>query len=268
MTISCRLDWFQMRNLFQRRVIIVRPGEAWPLLAIQISVCGPGVTLSRRCVADVSAEPFCDDAHDTTTRALPGVGGGYGRPAFSEIPEKLSRDPSTFGKMCHCLALRVDLSTMRAIRDYQPMSTLIAFLHHLCAFTLVSAVAIEFTLIRQELTVALARRLQVTDLVLGVAAGALFIVGLLRVFYFEKGASYYFHSHAFLTKLSLFIIVGLLSIIPTMEFLSWRDAIKAGQVPVMDAGKRRRVTAVLHAELAAIVVILLCAAIMARGGWV
>jgi putative membrane protein len=116
--------------------------------------------------------------------------------------------------------------------------------------------------------VALARRLQVTDLVLGVAAGALFIVGLLRVFYFEKGASYYFHSNAFLTKLSLFIIVGLLSIIPTMEFLSWRDAIKAGQVPVMDAGKRRRVSAVLHAELAAIVVILLCAAIMARGGWV
>jgi putative membrane protein len=29
------------------------------------------------------------------------------------------------------------------------MSTLFAFLHHLCAFTLVSAVAIEFTLIRQ-----------------------------------------------------------------------------------------------------------------------
>jgi putative membrane protein len=148
------------------------------------------------------------------------------------------------------------------------MSTLFAFLHHLCAFTLVSAVAIEFTLIRQELTVASARRLQVTDLVLGVAAGALFIIGLLRVFYFEKGASYYFHSHAFLTKLSLFLIVGLLSIIPTMEFLSWRDAIKAGQVPVVDIGKRRRVTAVIHAELAAIVVIVLCAAIMARGGWV
>jgi putative membrane protein len=148
------------------------------------------------------------------------------------------------------------------------MSTLFAFLHHLCAFTLVSAVAIEFALIRQELTVASARRLQLTDLVLGIAAGALLIIGLLRVFYFEKGASYYFHSYAFLTKLSLFVIIGLLSIVPTMEFLSWREAIKAGQVPVVDAGKRRRVTAVIHAELAAIVVILLCAAIMARGGWV
>jgi putative membrane protein len=148
------------------------------------------------------------------------------------------------------------------------MSTLFAFLHHLCAFTLISAVAIEFALIRQELTVASARWLQVTDAVLGIAAAALLIIGLLRVLYFEKGASYYFHSHAFLTKFSLFIIVGLLSIIPTREFLSWRAATKAGQVPAVDAGKLQRVTAVIHVELAAIVVILLCAAIMARGGWV
>jgi len=148
------------------------------------------------------------------------------------------------------------------------MSTVFAFLHHLCAFTLVACVAIEFTLVRQELTLASARGLQVTDLVLGIAAGALLIIGLLRVVFFEKGASYYFHSHAFLTKFALFIIIGLLSIIPTMEFLSWRGAITAGQVPVMDAKRRKRVTAIIHSELAAIVIILLCAAIMARGGWI
>ena len=148
------------------------------------------------------------------------------------------------------------------------MSTLFAFLHHLCAFTLVSAVAIEFVLIRSELTLASARRLQVTDLVLGIAAGALLVVGLLRVFFFEKGAAYYFHSHAFLTKFALFIVIGLLSIIPTMEFLSWGGAIKAGQVPAVEPKKLRRVTMVIHSELAAVVIILLCAAIMARGGWV
>ena len=116
------------------------------------------------------------------------------------------------------------------------MSTLLAFIHHLCAFTLVAALAIEFTLIKQELTVASARRLQATDVVLGAAAGLLLVIGLVRVFGFEKGAAYYWHSHAFLMKFGLFIIVGLLSIIPTMEFLSWRGAIQAGQVPVMDAG--------------------------------
>ena len=148
------------------------------------------------------------------------------------------------------------------------MSTLFAFLHHLCAFTLVAALAIEFTLVRQELTLASARRLQVTDLVLGTAAGFLLAIGLVRVFYLEKGASYYWHSHAFLAKFGLFIIVGLLSIIPTMEFLSWGGAIKAGQVPVMEPARRKRVTMVIHIELAAVVIILLCAAIMARGGWV
>ena len=158
--------------------------------------------------------------------------------------------------------------TIRRKKEPHAMSTLFAFLHHLCAFTLVSAIAIEFALIRGELTLSSARRLQVTDLVLGIAAGALLIIGLLRVFFFEKGADYYFHSHAFLTKLSLFVVVGLLSIIPTMEFLSWRGALKAGQVPSIDAKKLRRVTAVIHTELFAIVIILLCAAIMARGGWV
>jgi putative membrane protein len=148
------------------------------------------------------------------------------------------------------------------------MTTLFAFLHHLCAFTLVAAVAIEFTLIRPELTLASARRLQVTDIVLGSSAGALLVIGLLRVFFFEKGAAYYWHSHAFLAKFALFIIIGLLSIVPTLEFLSWRDAIAAGQAPVMDAATRKRIAMIIHIELAAIVVILLCAAIMARGGWV
>src|SRR4030088_1837243 len=96
------------------------------------------------------------------------------------------------------------------------MSTLFAFLHHLCAFTLVSTVAIEFALIRSELTLSSARRLQVTDRVLGIAASLLLVIGLLRVFFFEKGADYYFHSHAFMAKLSVFIAIGLLSIIPTM----------------------------------------------------
>ena len=148
------------------------------------------------------------------------------------------------------------------------MTTLFAFLHHLAAFTLVPAIAIEFIVLRQELTLANARRLQVTDAVLGGAAGVLLVAGLARVFWFEKGAAYYFSSHAFLTKFGLFIIVGLLSIVPTMEFLSWRKAIAQGQAPVVPADKIRRMRMIIHIELAAIVVIILCAAIMARGGWI
>jgi putative membrane protein len=148
------------------------------------------------------------------------------------------------------------------------MTTLFAFLHHVAAFTLVGALAIEFVLLRGELTLATARKLPIVDMILGIAAGVLFVVGLARVFWFEKGAAYYFASHAFRTKLSLFVILGLLSIIPTIEFLSWRKAVKQGQMPDVAARKLRTVRMIIHAELAAVVVILLCAAIMARGGWV
>ena len=153
------------------------------------------------------------------------------------------------------------------------MSTLFAFLHHLAAFTLVGALAIEFILIgqattEQGLSVPVARRLVKADAVLGAAAGILLVVGLLRVFFFEKGEDYYFHSHAFMAKLSIFIAVGLLSIIPTMEFLSWRKALDAGQAPAARPEKLQLIKKILHGELMAIVLILLCAAIMARGGWI
>ena len=68
------------------------------------------------------------------------------------------------------------------------MPALFAVLHHLAAFALVSAIAIEFVLIRQELTLKNARALLVTDAVAGVSAGVVLVAGLLRVFLFEKGA--------------------------------------------------------------------------------
>ena len=135
-------------------------------------------------------------------------------------------------------------------------------------FTLVSALAVEFVLVRQELTLAIARRLPIADAVLGASAGFLFVVGLSRVFFFEKGAGYYFHSYAFLTKFSVFIAIAVLSIIPTTEFFSWRKPVRAGQLPPVGEQKLRFIRKIIHIELAAVVIILLCAAIMARGGWI
>jgi len=140
-----------------------------------------------------------------------------------------------------------------------------AFLHHLAAFALVGAVAVEFVLIRSELSVASARRLQATDAVLCAAAVLVLVVGLLRVFLFEKGAAYYFHSVPFLVKLGVFIVLVLASIPPTVEFLSWKKALKQGAVPAVAPAKLRTLRRILHLELAGVVVILLCAALMARG---
>jgi putative membrane protein len=145
------------------------------------------------------------------------------------------------------------------------MTPFFAFLHHLAAFTLAAALAVEFVLIRGELTLRTARKLQLVDMVFGVSSGVVLAVGLLRVFYFEKGASYYFHSAPFIAKLSLFAIVGLLSIYPTVEFLSWGKSLKQGQLPALTERKIASIRAVIHWELAAVVLIILCAALMAKG---
>jgi putative membrane protein len=145
------------------------------------------------------------------------------------------------------------------------MTALFAFLHHLAAFAVAVTLAVELVLLRSDLTADNARRLLRVDMGYGISAGLLLAVGLVRVFYLEKGAGYYFHNGFFLLKLALFIAIGLLSVYPTKTFLSWRNALKAGQAPRLDSGALRALRGVVHAELAGVAVILLCAALMARG---
>jgi putative membrane protein len=145
------------------------------------------------------------------------------------------------------------------------MPSLFAFLHHVAAFAIVSALAVEFVLIRQELSVKNARALLFADLAAGASAGAVLVVGVLRVFFFEKGPAYYFHSIPFIAKLTLFGLIALLSIYPTIQFLSWRKDLKEGRAPAVSNGTLRRIRSVLHWELAAAALLILNATLMARG---
>jgi len=65
--------------------------------------------------------------------------------------------------------------------------------------------------------------------------------------------------------MSLFALIGLTSIHPMHEFLSWRELLRQNLVPVVGADKIRRVQRLIHLELTGVVLILLCAALMARG---
>lgn len=145
------------------------------------------------------------------------------------------------------------------------MPAIMAFLHHLAAFTVVGALVAEVGLFKPPLTAIQARRLQRTDSIFGIAAGVVLVVGLLRVFYFEKGAAYYFADGFFLVKLAAFVIAALISIYPTVLFLSWSKALKQGVAPDLSPTQALRVRMCLMWELTAIVVILFCAPFMARG---
>lgn len=147
------------------------------------------------------------------------------------------------------------------------MSVTFAFLHHLAFVAVFVTLSIEMILLRQPLTLENARRLQLYDGVYGAAAGAVLIVGALRVYYFEKGWQYYLANHAFLTKIGIFLIVGLVSIIPTMEFLRWRKDTRAGNAPKVDTAKIARIRKIVHWELVGLMLMLFFAAWMARGAF-
>ncbi|MGQ0811667.1 MAG: DUF2214 family protein [Nitrospiraceae bacterium] len=141
---------------------------------------------------------------------------------------------------------------------------LFAFLHHVAAFALVSTLVVEAVLINDVLTLRSARRLQLADLAFGISAGIVLVIGFLRVFYFEKGTSYYFHSVPFLAKVSLFAMIGSLSIYPTVEFLSWRKSLKQGRLPKVDDRKIRMIRSIIGLELGGVVFLIFCAVLMAR----
>ena len=146
------------------------------------------------------------------------------------------------------------------------MAPLFAFLHHLAAFTLFAALVVELILIRERADGR--HRAQACKSPTWCSAfrpASCIVVGLLRVFYFEKGATYYFHTWTFIAKLTLFIIIGLVSIVPTREFLSWRKAVKQGQAPSVSADEVRTLRSIIHLELVGVVLIILMAALMAKG---
>lgn len=145
------------------------------------------------------------------------------------------------------------------------MNWFMAFLHHLLAFILVSALAYEYLLISKPLTLERAQSLVITDRIYGISAILLLAAGGLRLFYFEKSASYYFHSAPFIAKLILFALVGILSIYPTKIFLHWQKILANQHLPEVNTASLSMLQRLILLQLLGIIGILLCASMAAKG---
>lgn len=137
--------------------------------------------------------------------------------------------------------------------------------HHLVVFALVVLLAVEFALTRPGLAAPAIRRLAGIDAAYGGMALLVLIVGFARVSMGSAGSAYYFSNWVFWTKIGLFALIGLLSILPTLRYRAWARAAKADLAFSPDAGAVRSVRRLLHAELGLLFLIPLLAAAMARG---
>ena len=144
-------------------------------------------------------------------------------------------------------------------------ASIMAFLHHVFAFTLVACLIYEFIAFRKGMSIEEARRIQRVDIAFGVSAGLLLVVGLLRVFLFEKGINFYINSPFFWVKLTAFVIVGLLSIDPTIRYIRWNKSLSENRAPEISESEYKRTRLILWLEVIGVLVILLAAPMMARG---
>ena len=144
------------------------------------------------------------------------------------------------------------------------VTSLMATLHHICAFTLSACLIYEFIAFRKDLAVEEARRIQRVDLWYGISAGLLVAVGLLRVFFFEKGAPFYAANLMFWVKMALFVIVGILSIYPTIRYIKWNPLLAENKSPVIPDVEYKNIRFLLSLEMIGLVLILFAAPAMAR----
>ena len=140
-----------------------------------------------------------------------------------------------------------------------------AYAHILAFLSLVVFDSSEAALCRPEWPNAtIVERLVAVDRIYGIAAGAVFLTGLARIFLGAKGASYYGHNWLLWVKVGLFVAVGLMSIRPTLHFARWRRALRAdGRLPSADEVRQVRRWVMQQAHV--IPFIPLAAVFLARG---
>jgi putative membrane protein len=141
---------------------------------------------------------------------------------------------------------------------------ILAILHHALVFSIVAILAVEIALLRPGIGAEQLRRLGGYDVAYGVAAGLILIVGFARVFFGAKGSEYYFANHYFWAKIAAFVIVGLISIAPTMRIIDWRRKARNDPAFVLPADEVTAMRRLMHAEGLFLLLVIIFAAAMAR----
>ncbi len=136
-------------------------------------------------------------------------------------------------------------------------------MHHICVFALFVILAAEIVLVRPGISTETVLRVVRIDLFYGILAGLALVAGGFRVFYGAKGAAFYLQNPVFWIKLGLFVLIALLSLPPTRNYIRWRNALRNNATP--DAASIQATRKLLHIEIILIFLLPILAAMMARG---
>lgn len=142
---------------------------------------------------------------------------------------------------------------------------LLAYAHLLAILTLVVFLTSEAALCRSEwMSPAVVERLVKVDRIYGIAAMAVLVTGFARIYLGVKGSGWYWGNWLLHVKIGMFVVVGLVSIAPTLRFARWRKALRAnGALPSEQEVRGTRKLVMLQAHI--VPLIPLAAVFLARG---
>lgn len=145
------------------------------------------------------------------------------------------------------------------------MDILIPYLHFIGIMTLMGSLISEHLILKPSISKEQIKSLATIDLIYGLSAIVVLTTGLLRWFVYGKGYDFYMGTPLFHIKLTLFIVLGILSIFPTIKILKWRKQIKRGEEPDISEKGVKKLLMFIRIELLIIVIIPLLAVLIARG---
>ena len=145
------------------------------------------------------------------------------------------------------------------------IEALLAYVHFIAILSMVGFLSSEAALCRQEwINPAVVERLARVDLIYGLSAVLVLLTGLARTWWGMKGTAWYWVQPALHIKLTLFVVIGLLSIGPTVRFLRWRRTLRqTGALPPEAEVRSTRRLVMIEAHL--MLLIPLAAVVLARG---
>lgn len=141
------------------------------------------------------------------------------------------------------------------------LEIILRYFHFISIFAIVGTLVAEHLLLKSEMKRSEIGRLSRIDAIYGIAALTLLCAGLtLWLSGAGKPAIYYSKNWVFHLKITLFLVIGLLSIYPTIFFIRNRKGNPDEIVSVP-----RKVVMMLRMELTLLVIIPLLAGLMAHG---
>jgi putative membrane protein len=145
------------------------------------------------------------------------------------------------------------------------LEALLAGLHILAILSLVVFLSSQAALCRTEwMNAAVVRRLSRLDVIYGMTAVAVLLTGLARTWWGMKGLGWYWGQPLLHVKFGLFVVIGLISIKPTLTYRRWVKALDGGAGLPSDAEVRAtRRLVMIQAHL--LMLIPIAAVMLARG---